>query len=545
MELSFDGNPLLFDNNDKIQEFLVQYQRTRQTDQAVPITDVDDRRSSVSEAKVALPTPNYPPVPALRINQLYWPTGATRWGRIYCLADHVTSGFIEPLVSAAEPKTLKVSFGIGQEFQMYALPLIRVSSMESDALWLVPLVDARWTWQYRDVGNITTTELETWTALFTHLATQLGYSFGSDFDIDVPDADYLKPHQVEFLRPYENAATMLEAAAHSVGRRVIFRQDGQVVVTNSDTAKADLDNNISGPSPATPWCQIAGGDITPNMLPEKVVVTFPDPRGCKDPYVVTNSTITTSGKIPGTFKTLHSAAFANFESGAETPSNDTELDALAELIAIDWASWEDKRYDHTYVGLKEWTLTGFDDNILYDFGGTQKPDVRVSIDPDGEADGRLEVSRDPLMTTRITGVPFNFGVSEQIQGSSLDVPNIKPGDTLVATTTTVIPPATAVGPGQGSADIYELKEDGTYNDVPIITSETIDNTTGDQINSGITGVVLTVNRNCRLIVVVEPCTSAPAIIPQMSAMAPPVSQPMAPIVNPITGGMTAPVQSSP
>lgn len=470
-EFTFDDNPLLFDNNNKASEFLRQYQKLRRSDQSLPETAFDGRNSSTSNTLVGLPTPNYPPMPELGINQLYWPTGATRWGRIYCLASDRVAGIIQNLAAEGEAKTLRVSFDIEQEFEMFALPPIKISAMEgelgpvitkAEPMWLCPLVDARYTWQYRDSGAITkAVELLTWTALFTHLATRLGYTFGTDFDLNTtPDADYLKPHQIEFLRPYENAARMLDAAAHSTGRRVMFYQDGQVQITDSDQAEDNYEINIEGPTPATPWCRIAGGAIEPEMIAEKTVVTFP--KGCNLRYAIEKSTVTTAGTISGTYKTIHSAAYPDFKDRADaTPSNNTELDALSVIVGIDWAAWEDRRYDHTYAGLKEWRPVGYDDHILYDFDTQQKVELNVSVTDSGEGELSTVVKEFtmPLMTTRVVCVPFNFGIAEQLQGSALD----RLGGNTIAKTTSVISAATESGgnrtPGSGFADFYESDGD--------------------------------------------------------------------------------------
>src|SRR4030065_1747242 len=80
-KLTYGDVPLLFDFLQAAQDFLDRYQRI---EDLVSIPEETSRNSwqtnPVGERqRVGLPRYNWPEPPPLRLNQIYWPTGATRW----------------------------------------------------------------------------------------------------------------------------------------------------------------------------------------------------------------------------------------------------------------------------------------------------------------------------------------------------------------------------------------------------------------------------------------------------------------------------------
>jgi len=451
VEFSFDGHPLLFDGNEEVDHFVAHYQRFHQRDQVAPATSTDGIDTYSSTEVERLPQLNYPPAPELCLNQLYWPTGATRWSRLYALADQETvETHLLPLVAAGEAKTLKISFDLEQEFQMLLLPPVPISAVSENALFLCPFVDERWKWQYKDVGEIDADDIATWTALFSYLESQLG----ATLNVGSVDSAYLIPNPVDFLRPYENAAAMLEAAATSVGMRVSANKDGTIDVSSPSDAETNRTTNTTGESPYTPWYQVAGGAATP-LLPEKVVVTFPR-WPCGTLYAIEKTVSANYNTVSGTSKTIHSSALAR---GGATPTNNGDLDSLAEKVAEDWSDWQAKRYDYTYIGLKEWVSNGYDDHTLYDWSSQKSQSVRVEATDDELSKGWLETEHKRHCTTRIVPVPLNFGMQYQMSGDDVPHYEIKRGDDLIATSTTVISAATDDAPGSGTASIRRIVPD--------------------------------------------------------------------------------------
>ena len=132
-----------------------------------------------------VPVPNYSADRTPRLNTLIWPTGASRWAYGLFLA---TKTVINQL-SYGEAKTLEmVAENQDQKHtkvraSMYALAPVQLSCVEvefdgtaAEQLWLLPLVDARWYWQWRNTGSISVSSSSTWADVISSLGSQLGVS---------------------------------------------------------------------------------------------------------------------------------------------------------------------------------------------------------------------------------------------------------------------------------------------------------------------------------------------------------------------------------
>jgi hypothetical protein len=127
-------------------------------------------------------------------------------------------------------------------------------------------------------------------------------------------------------------------------------------------------------------------------------VTFPkwrnyvvDPGG--QTYTVSNNA--TGGGQPNTVKVIHSTAYADFSTNSGSPANSSACASLAAQISSDYFAWLTESYDHTFQSLQDWTLTGYDDHVLWSFGSVK--------------DGNYQAS------TRVQTRAFNFGDEEQLQ----------------------------------------------------------------------------------------------------------------------------------
>lgn len=141
---------------------------------------------------VSLPVPNYPAPPRLRINSLYWPTGAARFGYFLGLATDSQLDAIRAVIEDTPPTLKAAQLVIGDsEYQgtiaadgyqsdshfrqalstkMWMLPPRCLSAAEPasgsndvDRVWIVPLVDERYFWQTKATpsylyGNFYVTE---------------------------------------------------------------------------------------------------------------------------------------------------------------------------------------------------------------------------------------------------------------------------------------------------------------------------------------------------------------------------------------------------
>ncbi|HEV3340786.1 MAG TPA: hypothetical protein VG125_10535, partial [Pirellulales bacterium] len=232
-------------------------------DQAVIPTAISSQRPDrKSLYRPSLPLPNYsaPPHPP-RVSTLWWPTGAARWARGYFLCSQtnflqlLTSlGAQEQQVTLPSGQTIPELFGgingpltlvlddqdsgtsITAE-QMYLLcprPITNTTGTNDDDVYLLPLVDARYYWQFVNFGILPEGN-EQWLE-WADLFTQLGQQLGVTINYDAPAPNYFKADEDCFSRDLENAAVLLDAVAHSLGQRIVVQLDGRVESQSQPTA---------------------------------------------------------------------------------------------------------------------------------------------------------------------------------------------------------------------------------------------------------------------------------------------------------------------
>jgi len=396
--LTYAGIPLLYDYQNVAQSFLDQYQRIEDLlgeSRTVSLNNwqIASIRSSVPTTGIGLPRYNWPDPPPLRINQLYWPTGASRFAyglflinrEQYTLlqAKTCSSGYILASSNMGTPPTAMDERGTNpdtvQFSDMYFLTPQRIGGCDlTSDLFLLPIVDRRYWWQFYDVDDVASIlKLEnsycqsecqsTWLALLQYLLP--GETFPT-----VPSA-YGSPDCVEFCRQYANFPVFVDAVAASIGARVVCKSDGSISVERPTDAYTVLALNLN-----LRRNQIAGthcSTITRAHLPLNVRVTFPKAYcyhlGCQgDKLALTYSTAVASCEKPGYYKTIHSTAPAMYEcacSYSAVPTNLTALQALTNQVGADWKLWNRYRYDFTYAAPQQWQSCGYDDHVLWSFGG--------------------------------------------------------------------------------------------------------------------------------------------------------------------------------
>ena len=400
-ELTYGGFPLATDVDQVVADFV---------DRHLSLNDLRDVVPSIARIGSradGLAWPNYPATPRIRPNQLYWPTGAARWAIGYFFADDVSK---KKIVAEAHPDSstntaLELRVVQNQTFtaNLFLLTPRKVSCVEGgNIVWLLPLVDERYFWQFQDIGDFGVTTASTWANMFSQLSSQLGVSISSD----TAASNYLIPDPEELTRRFDNAGTLLDAVAHSIGQRIVRWPDGTIKSMNWSTSAAQLVDNVES---KTPWQQIAGGELDFGPVPASVNVVcrrFVDhvaiPRKVNTFTEAASAHLTSPATTSGTVKTIHTTAYADFTvAGSGTPDNNTALDNLAEEIASDFYDSTLSAYDRTFVGIKLWDTSGYDDHVLYQFGGEY---------PKPNAAGEY----DKWTHTRVQSSPVNFGVEHQL-----------------------------------------------------------------------------------------------------------------------------------
>lgn len=407
-ELTYGGFPLASDVEHQVVGFMDRHLATGDLRDVVPsIARIGSRADGLA-------WPNYPAVPKIRPNQVYWPTGAARWAIGYFFADDKSK---QKIVTAAHPDSstntaLELRVVQNQTFtaNLFLLTPRKVSCVEGgNNVWLLPLVDERYFWQFRDIGDFDVTTASTWANMFTQFDSRLGISISAD----TAAANYLIPDPEELTRKHDNAGVLLDAVAHSIGQRIVRWPDGTIKSMNWSTSAAQLVDNVES---KTPWQQIAGGELdfgpvpaSVNVVCRRFVFHVAIPDKIKSYSEAASAHLTSPATTSGTVKTIHTTAYADFTTDGSTVDNNAALDNLAEEIASDFYDSTLNAYDRTFVGIKLWDTCGYDDHVLYQFGGEY---------PVPNAAGEYE----KWTHTRVQSSPVNFGVEHQLSQDSTLTP---------------------------------------------------------------------------------------------------------------------------
>lgn len=407
--ITLGGHPLLIeDHTVDLNGWMQRFQSLEDLRQfgALPVALNSERKGSRNQLKsgVGLPVPNYTAGRQAKLNSLYWPTGAARWAHGLFLADGETK---DAIVGAAHGSSSasRVRLEMGDEqhatvfVDLWLLPPHQISGFNStnkkENLWLMPLVDDRYWWQFYDIGDFEVGPSTTWGDVYEQLASIVGHSI----TVDPWSTNLLHPDPVELTRRFDNVGVLLDAVAHSLGHRIIFRfvnNTFYLIAQNPTEAAGNYTSNLT----ADAWALAAGGEWTDTgHIPEQLTVTFPKysegvPWCNGDLYSVNKPSLIPGAKKSGTFKTIHSSAYADFTNSSSVPRNDSALNALATSVSINYFSWLTKNYDYTFNGIKAWLPNGYDDCVEWTFARQL-------------TDGRYQAQ------TRIVSQPHNFGVEQQ------------------------------------------------------------------------------------------------------------------------------------
>lgn len=417
MSVKYAGQNLLVET-DEVQNFIQRH------------LSLDDLRH-IAPPHEYEPSPNYDRTARpIRFNSLYWPTGATRWGTFYGLANTATKTAISnsiatDLTSGSGTGTANLVFELTQETSgnkrtvtktasMFLLPPRQITASGED-LWIIPLVDQRYWWQFKHSGDITVLTSTTWDGLYTTLGTQLGVTISAD----TVGADYLIPDPEQLSVKYANAAAVLDSVAHSVGQRIVVALDGTVQAQGWTIAKATVVVND-----ALPANVVAGKGFSLEhwRAPAAVLSTFRElangSRECDFGFYTSSVGPTaaqfnsTNQVIPNTVKRIESTAYAD-TTISSTPANQTALDDLATQIAFDYYESLARQYDITLAALENWTPSAYDDCIIWEVGRLEEPEYGVHY----------------RAHTRAQTAPHNFGLEIQLsQDSTLNTDTSPPGD---------------------------------------------------------------------------------------------------------------------
>lgn len=318
--------------------------------------------------------------PEIKLGNLRWPSGASRWATANILATDSQLARIRPLVNAnSAHNALTFTASDGERsistslYMLSARPIGRRTG--GNGLNLLQLVDDRWRWHHVAAQLEIDPGVTTWADLFGAIGIALGIS------IAVPSIDsaFLKPSP-GLTGSYDSLPLLLDAAAYSVGLRVVRTLAGAVSLQSATTAAASIASQIEQTQrPVQAGGQFAlKATVRPNdissRVPAQVVVRFPAAESGTLIPASTASTVTLASLALSGYtnaagfagsKLLHSTCIAH--TTASVPDNAAETTALATALAREYYRWALCGYDIAFAAVADWTPEGSEDYCEWAF----------------------------------------------------------------------------------------------------------------------------------------------------------------------------------
>lgn len=362
---------------------------------------------------VGLPQLNHVRETRPQLNTLYWPSGAARWasGLFFVTAEQYDTILDEVLDGEAGEvrRNVPAAFEFGPEdvitktTELYALhpyPLTRreLTDDKSQQLLLLPLVDVRYYWQWKHVGELFAPV--SWSDAFEKCRLSLDVT---TLTADSVSADLGYPSPSEFRRKFENAAMILDAVAASVGQRVYRELDGTVrskyaTATDRDQVIAALQSTSE-----KAWSSgglLYGGEVAPEegstepirftapAVPSTVLVIYRDPDD-ETPGAAIQLDPVEILQDAGDIEERTHLAFTSdctkiFRCAHPTDddADDSFADKLAKKITLEWMRWQRLFYEGVFPGILDWTFSGWDDVTIWSFavpGANGEPQCRTHV----------------------------------------------------------------------------------------------------------------------------------------------------------------------
>lgn len=225
MPLLLNGHPVLFDHEGALRKCWDVFAPPDYWTTSQPWWVNDDRSAARSEHRNgrALPRPNWTPIPPPRLNVVYQPCGASRWGHVCVLIDTYewSTSELDDLYNG-ELILLELHNGsYHEDWYMACERALRVSGHpEGGNVQLLTLVDERYHAQWKD-HTLEVEDGDTWADVIAELVEA---TLGTSFTIESSfiDARFGEPDATELSRT-GNAAQMLDAALWSVGKVLTWR----------------------------------------------------------------------------------------------------------------------------------------------------------------------------------------------------------------------------------------------------------------------------------------------------------------------------------
>lgn len=277
----------------------------------------------------AIPSPNFPPEPNLKLNEMFIPIGMQRWSKAHLLVDQKTLEKIQGLQNntrgKASPSKLEVNNTI---LNVWMSGYCQIGVDEN--LYLITVVDSRYFAQFTPMPELNPLYLN-WPDLFTKLRqafqaspfTELipnespGYFQITHGILGEPDRRY-------FDRPGESAAMIYDQARWSLYGEVFKPRIFSFTSAIKRIAAADSSDAVIRSSLAIYFTKMVGGKVRCDLPP--YILSYGNP----------------SEEL---IKVIHSSEYAIFDTiVSPTPSNASFLDSI--LAQMDPVVWEETGRQH-------------------------------------------------------------------------------------------------------------------------------------------------------------------------------------------------------
>jgi hypothetical protein len=436
---------------------------------ACPVALCDQRNQAVGNHRpiTPFPLPNYRTAPPLELNQLHWPSGATRWSTFVGLTTSTGLDAIRnqlpsesalgvdayrmtplPFIMAdsefqgtIDARSLIDSDGRAAVYTMLTMlePRALSTVKGTETLWLLPLVDVRYFWQDIQMphrvpssllsSRVTEQDLKTswsgWLALLQHaIDSQTTPTTTLAFNPDPVSSEYFFPDMAEFDQPQHNAAVVLDALAHSCGRRFVRQYSGACELIDCGKSRTrhnqQLIDNTGGGIAVLPHSDAKDVDSRSTgqalyarmaIYPQFVDVTYrqlveydaddvpaDEPQGTiPAPFNAATAVLAGTGTrtvrtdtrasnagarniVENTSKVIHTPSWVGRHlwhdgNGSDCPEPPGIIDdafygdryfRLANQITTDYVEWKAQQHEYDLSGFQPYELSGFDDAVTWD-----------------------------------------------------------------------------------------------------------------------------------------------------------------------------------
>lgn len=352
-----------------------------------------------------LPVPDRPKTPTkARLNTLYWPTGASRWGIFHGLVDNATLTAIQALTGGVTgtPPTPQVLFLQGATGEtpvnasMYLLNVrpIFVNGFQN-LLWIT-LVDKRY-YYWLKRPTYTFVDGDSWEDLILALSSAAGSPTPT---ISTIPAAYGTPTFERWNLIGKPLPILMDAAARQVGLRYIISLDGTTAdFVNYTTAQANavLQYELCQVTAPSPRIVLGGrnGPITPPLAPGSVQslignvpanVTVQFWGDTKADYVAVNVSLASLALSEYSGLSGVSGAYGVWMADQKEDVVSPTQSAYATQAATDYYLWLLSLNDFTVTSIFPFESGGLEDRIEWEYCS-----IRESVSPGAMGAARIGV----------------------------------------------------------------------------------------------------------------------------------------------------------